>query len=95
MRTFMGLSGLLLAALSTAATAAETITYSYDARGRLVGVVRSGDVNDGAATTYVYDKADNRTNVTTTTGGGGGMAAVQPSPQKTPPAPSSGQAVPK
>ena len=70
--------------LATGSQAAENITYTYDARGRLVGVSRSGSVNDGAATSYVYDKADNRTTVTTTTGGSGGMAAARPSEGKEP-----------
>jgi hypothetical protein len=53
------------AALGTAAAAiaAETITYSYDARGRLVKVVRTGTVNNNVHAEYKYDKADNRTNV--------------------------------
>ena len=57
--------GLALAALAVAAAAyaAETITYSYDSRGRLVKVVRSGTVNNNVQAEYVYDKADNRTNV--------------------------------
>lgn len=81
-------------ALAVPASAAETITYSYDARGRLVTVVRTGPSD--ATTAYVYDKADNRTNVTTTTGGGGGMAAAQPADAKeTTPAPTIGQAAPK
>ena len=70
--------GLLV---STAADAAETITYTYDARGRLVGVSHAGTINNGASTTYVYDKADNRTTVTTVAGGGG-MAAAQPKDDK-------------
>lgn len=87
---------ILTMALAVPAWAAETITYSYDARGRLVGVVRSGDVNDGASTTYAYDKADNRTTVTTTTGGGGGMAATAaPEQAKDKPALLAGQAAPK
>ena len=53
-------------ALSVPASAAETITYTYDARGRLVQVQRSGTVNNGVSTTYQIDKADNRTNKTTT-----------------------------
>jgi hypothetical protein len=56
----------LFAAILTAAAAAvasETITYSYDARGRLVKVQRSGSVNNEVTVNYSYDKADNRTNV--------------------------------
>jgi hypothetical protein len=53
---------LIAAALAPApALAAETITYSYDARGRLVQVARSGSVNSGVVTTYAFDRADNRT----------------------------------
>lgn len=51
---------------STAARASETITYSYDAKGRLVKVVHSGTANNGVETTYTHDKADNRTKVSTT-----------------------------
>lgn len=52
--------------LAAAAEAAETITYKYDARGRLVQVSHSGTVNNGVVTNDTFDKADNRTNVTTT-----------------------------
>jgi hypothetical protein len=53
---------LALAALGTAgvALAAETLTYRYDARGRLVKVERSGNVNNGVNSSYSYDKANNR-----------------------------------
>ncbi|MEA3015109.1 MAG: hypothetical protein QOD42_3654 [Sphingomonadales bacterium] len=50
-------------AVTAAAVANETITYSYDARGRLVKVERSGNVNNGVKAEYKYDKGDNRTNV--------------------------------
>lgn len=63
-RIMLGLAAL--AAGATAAIAAETITYSYDARGRLVRAQSSGSVNHNVATNYVYDKADNRTNRTVT-----------------------------
>jgi len=46
---------------AAAALASETVTYSYDARGRLVGAAHTGSVNNGAVATYGYDKADNRT----------------------------------
>lgn len=62
MRAFFVLALLL----STTADAAETITYTYDARGRLKQVARTGTVNNGVTTGYTIDKADNRTNKTTT-----------------------------
>jgi hypothetical protein len=61
---------LFLAALALGiageAGATETITYTYDAKGRLVKVERSGSVNNGVTATYIHDKADNRSNVTVT-----------------------------
>ena len=56
------------AALAAAATAMaqETVTYKYDARGRLVEVHRNGSVNANVTTNYSYDDADNRTGKTTT-----------------------------
>lgn len=48
---------------TTGASAAETISYTYDARGRLVKVVHSGTVNNNVQTEYTHDKADNRTKV--------------------------------
>ena len=58
----------VIACLVSASTASanETITYTYDARGRLIKVVHTGTVNNNNQACYVYDKADNRTNVTTT-----------------------------
>lgn len=47
------------------AMAWETITYQYDAKGRLVKVVRTGTVNNGVTTEYTHDKVDNRTNAKT------------------------------
>jgi hypothetical protein len=58
MRAICALIVLLL--LGAAAWASETITYKYDARGRLVQVNRAGTVNNNVVTNYVYDKADNR-----------------------------------
>lgn len=45
---------------------AETITYTYDAKGRLVKVVRTGTVNNNVTVDYEHDKADNRTRLKTT-----------------------------
>lgn len=56
----------ILVSSSYVAMAAETITYVYDARGRLVQVVRTGTINNGVTTSYTIDKTDNRTNKTTT-----------------------------
>lgn len=64
MRAFVFLSGLIC--LSATASATETVTHSYDARGRLIQVARTGTVNNGVTTTYVYDKAHNRVTKTTT-----------------------------
>lgn len=51
-------SGLLLA--TSTARAAETITYSYDAQGRVKQVLSTGSVNGTSSTCYFYDKANNR-----------------------------------
>lgn len=75
MRALIVFAGLMIFAAPAAAS--ETITYSYDALGRLVQVTRAGTVNNGASATYTYDPANNRTNVTTTAPGGGGMAAAR------------------
>lgn len=50
--------GLLL--LGATAYATESITYTYDARGRLVQAKRTGTVNNNVVTNYVYDDANNR-----------------------------------
>jgi YD repeat-containing protein len=66
-RNALVLAGTAFAVAASAAIAAETIVYRYDARGRLVKVERSGTVNNNVVTNYTFDKADNRT-VKTTTG---------------------------
>jgi YD repeat-containing protein len=56
------LIGAFLALIAgTAARPAESITYSYDAKGRLKSVTRSS----GTQTIYTYDAADNRVQVQT------------------------------
>lgn len=64
MRAIFAILALIL--LGAAAYAAETITYQYDARGRLIQVNHSGSVNNNVVSNYSYDKAENRTNKTTT-----------------------------
>ncbi len=53
-------------AISTIAAATETITYTYDAKGRLTKVVRAGTVNNNVTVEYEHDKVDNRTRLKTT-----------------------------
>lgn len=66
-RAFLAAASIGVPLLTAApAGASETITYSYDARGRLKQVAHSGTVNNGVTTTYGHDKADNRTAKTTT-----------------------------
>ena len=66
----MNRAGLLLLVsgfvVAIPATAAETITYTYDAKGRLVKVVRTGTVNNNVTAEYTHDKADNRTRLKVT-----------------------------
>lgn len=57
---------LSLGLISVPATAAETITYAYDAKGRLVKVVRTGTVNNNVTVDYEHDKANNRVRLKTT-----------------------------
>ena len=64
MRLLLAFGVLSLAAGSV--SAAETQTFTYDARGRLVKVERSGSVNNGVKAEYAHDKANNRTNVKVT-----------------------------
>ena len=55
-----------VAGLAAAALASETVTYTYDARGRVVAVKHTGTINNNVQSNYAYDKADNRTNKTVT-----------------------------
>lgn len=61
------LQAMVLASLwPTVASSSETVSYEYDAKGRLVRVVRSGTVNNNVTVEYEHDKADNRTRAKTT-----------------------------
>lgn len=66
MRYLLGLIGFLALLEGAAARATENVSYTYDAKGRLVKVVRSGSTNNGITVQYSHDKADNRTNVKVT-----------------------------
>ncbi|MEA3040189.1 MAG: hypothetical protein QOE79_2702, partial [Sphingomonadales bacterium] len=52
-----------IAASPALALASETITYTYDAKGRLVKVEHNGSVNNNLVANYTHDKANNRTNL--------------------------------
>lgn len=61
--------------------AQEVTTYSYDAKGRVTSVVRSGGPVSGATTSYAFDKADNRVTVAVTSspnGSGNGSNGSAP-----------------
>lgn len=62
----VALLGVAMLATGLAAIAAETIAYSYDAKGRLVKVVRTGTANNNVTVDYEHDKANNRTRQRTT-----------------------------
>ncbi len=57
--------GVGVLAASQAAQAAETITYTYDAQGRVIQVRSTGSANGPSTTTYTYDKVHNRVSATT------------------------------
>lgn len=59
-KTRIALVSAAAAAVAAAALASETITYGYDARGRLVKVERKNDQTSAKITSdYSHDKADN------------------------------------
>ena len=59
-RVLKGCLLLSASALAAGVQAAETITYKYDARGRLVRVVRTGVAGQDYKREYSYDRANNR-----------------------------------
>jgi hypothetical protein len=74
---------VLTTSLASPAIGGETISYSYDARGRLINAARSGSINDGLSTSYQFDKADNRVGYTASGGSGQpgtGTGGVSPAP---------------
>lgn len=66
MRTLFWVSAVAIVLNAGMAFAAETITYTYDSRGRLVKVEHAGTVNNGVKVEYTLDKVENRTNVKVT-----------------------------
>jgi YD repeat-containing protein len=60
------LAALISGSVSSPTQAAETITYTYDAKGRLTKVARTGSVNNNVQAQYTHDKANNRKTITVT-----------------------------
>ncbi|GLK45537.1 MULTISPECIES: hypothetical protein [Novosphingobium] len=54
------LMAMFAAFIAVPAAAAETITYTYDALGRLVKAQSAGTVNSNQTHSSCYDKAGNR-----------------------------------
>jgi len=87
----LALGTALSATIAIPASATETVTYVYDALGRLVGQTTSGTVNNGDAVTFCYDHAGNRIKMVADTTG---SIATCPTPTPTPtPAPGQGSHV--
>lgn len=85
MKFTLNLTTLLATSILTATplAAQETITYQYDALGRLVEVSTDGGPADNVNSDYTYDKAGNRTLVAVS-GAAGGAPAPDPAPNPTP-----------
>jgi YD repeat-containing protein len=75
---------------TSSVNATETVTYTYDAQGRLIQSVISGTVNNGQSSSTTFDTAGNRTNYTVSLSGGT-PPAPPPSPPPPPPPPASNQ----
>jgi YD repeat-containing protein len=64
--TRFALAALALGLIGSTGSATETVTHTYDARGRLIKVVHTGTVNNNNQVCYKLDKAGNRTRVKAT-----------------------------
>lgn len=60
-RTAVSVAGITGVLLVGSAYGQETITYSYDAQGRLTGSVTTGGPNNTRQTGTCFDRAGNRT----------------------------------
>ena len=75
-------AGAVLAA-PAAAAASDTVSYTYDALGRLVAVATVGGRNDGVAVSTGYDPAGNRASYGVS---GTGASGAAPASLSSPPA---------
>lgn len=65
-KTLLACSVASACLVTTSALASETVTYTYDALGRLVASSTSGGPNSGVASGVSYDPAGNRSSYTIT-----------------------------
>jgi hypothetical protein len=70
------LGSVVAFAVAAPARAAETVSYTYDALGRITASTTSGGPNSGMATGTTFDAAGNRASYTVT----GASAALQMTP---------------
>lgn len=70
MRNLLILVSVIALMVPIGASATETVTYTYDAQGRLIRSVISGTVNNGQSSSTTFDAANNRTNYTVSLSGG-------------------------
>src|SRR5690348_2520375 len=75
--TRLGICGASLCAVSSA-WAAETVTYTYDALGRMTQVQAAGGPASGVQRTYQFDAAGNRTNFALTGAASSANVGVSP-----------------
>jgi YD repeat-containing protein len=80
-RAFLASVSALALIIPSSAHATETVTYTYDAQGRLVQSVISGTVNNGQTSSTSFDAANNRTNYSVS------VAGAPPPPPPPPPPP--------
>ncbi len=84
MRKTAYLLGTAALAMAAAAAANETVTYTYDALGRLVSASNAGTVNNGLANSLCYDAAGNRTQYRSSAAGSLADCAAAPPPPPPP-----------
>jgi len=75
-RVVLALCLAILVQWATAASASDTISYSYDPLGQLVAVSVTGGPDNGQTVAVSYDKAGNRTNYTAGDGSSGSTAQI-------------------
>jgi Bacterial Ig domain len=87
MRSLLISVSLVALMVPLVANAAETVAYSYDARGRLIKVIRSGSAqsNSNVTTDYTHDKANNRKQFVTINSPNSPIAPPPPPPSSNQP----------